>query len=361
MSQDRFVKVRPLPGIKRLAIFALGLLLSACASSSYMGIPLEAGAATPELQELALRARAGDKGAKIDLASKFERGEGVAVDFSKALKLYDAAAKSTGGSQMIFIPSKGGVSATIVNTGPVTPGNPIARDKAEQIAALMSSGSRSGFWPKSFDDAKHSSGAKLRAIIGLCEQSAQDGPLCQSPQYQTLREAVRFESGFRSCEASDHRRSTGGKEPSLHQDVFEAANADDIGTCIREYPGIRTEGLDDNVAQSIWVVTYIAQSFKDNPDITFLSAEAISIFRDGLFENRSIMENSGRSILSYALSAMSQKRGVTYIYADAYSEHWVGWWLRSCAPDALESTARQSNFEISVCRAIRTGRGVAAI
>lgn len=81
------------------------LLLTACATSSqYMGIGFAPGAASAELQALAMRAQAGDKQAQLDLGIAYEEGRGVTVDLSKARKLYTLASADSGGTTWVYVP-----------------------------------------------------------------------------------------------------------------------------------------------------------------------------------------------------------------------------------------------------------------
>lgn len=87
---------------------AMAVLLSACVGNSYMGIPLVSGQANPELQQLAARARAGDKQAQFELGIRFEQGNGVPQDKARAIKLYEQAASDSGGTMWVYSPSPGG-------------------------------------------------------------------------------------------------------------------------------------------------------------------------------------------------------------------------------------------------------------
>lgn len=79
--------------------------LAACAApSQYMGIRLAGGRADPELQQLANRARAGDKQAQLELGIAFEEGRCVRRDRKRAERLYAAAAADVGGRIWIFSP-----------------------------------------------------------------------------------------------------------------------------------------------------------------------------------------------------------------------------------------------------------------
>jgi Sel1 repeat len=99
-----------------VAAVTLGLSfgLTSCASSSYAGISLASGAADPELQALARRARSGDKTAQLDLGVRYEEGRGVRPDPARALRLYRRAANDAPLSSIYSIPSNSGGAA---NTG----------------------------------------------------------------------------------------------------------------------------------------------------------------------------------------------------------------------------------------------------
>lgn len=94
----------PLRPASKCVFLALPLLAAACAPSSYMGISLREGAAPAELQQLAMRARAGDKQAQLDLGIRFEEGKGVPADRRWAAFLYFSAATGSDGSQWVYAP-----------------------------------------------------------------------------------------------------------------------------------------------------------------------------------------------------------------------------------------------------------------
>jgi hypothetical protein len=87
-----------------LPLLAAALLLSACAGNKYMGILLSPGAAHPELQRLANLAGTGDKRAQLELAGRFEVGQGVTRDLVIAKKLCNLAAKNSGGTVWAYSP-----------------------------------------------------------------------------------------------------------------------------------------------------------------------------------------------------------------------------------------------------------------
>lgn len=72
-----------------------------------MGIPLVAGRANPELQQLANRAQAGNKHAQLELGIRFEEGRGVPVDIKRAMGLYRMAASDIGGAVWVYFPPVG--------------------------------------------------------------------------------------------------------------------------------------------------------------------------------------------------------------------------------------------------------------
>ncbi len=90
-----------------LLLLCVPLLASGCAATGYAGIPLAAGAADPELQSLAQRARAGDKQAQLELGIRYEEGRGVPVDLARARRLYRLAARDSGGTIWVYSPPVG--------------------------------------------------------------------------------------------------------------------------------------------------------------------------------------------------------------------------------------------------------------
>lgn len=87
------------------AIVAALALASCTANSTYMGIPLRSGGADPDLGALARSAQSGNKRAKLNLGIRFEEARGVARNFQYAMKLYRAAATSSGGERFVYIPA----------------------------------------------------------------------------------------------------------------------------------------------------------------------------------------------------------------------------------------------------------------
>ena len=93
--------------LARCAICVFFLATTGCAGSSYMGISLAPVQTISELQELAQRARNGDKQAQLDLGKRFEEGKGVRVDKRRATRLYRLAASNSGGTIWVYSPSPG--------------------------------------------------------------------------------------------------------------------------------------------------------------------------------------------------------------------------------------------------------------
>jgi hypothetical protein len=81
--------------------------LAGCTAERYMGVPLAAGAAEPELQALARRAHAGDKNAQLELGIRYEEGRGVPPDPEWAERLYRLAASQSGGATYVYSPPVG--------------------------------------------------------------------------------------------------------------------------------------------------------------------------------------------------------------------------------------------------------------
>jgi hypothetical protein len=94
------------------------LTISACATNSYAGISFAPGAADPELQALARRARAGDEQAQLELGIRYEHGRGVAINLSRALDLYFDAATKPAERIPIYIPTPGGTVSGFVHRFP---------------------------------------------------------------------------------------------------------------------------------------------------------------------------------------------------------------------------------------------------
>lgn len=114
------------------------LLLPACTSHSYMGIPLAAGQVDPELQQLANRAQAGDKQAQLELGIRFEEGRGLPVDIGRAQRLYQQAASDSGGTVWVYVPPtvKGQRARVMpVASGPEVSGLAQAKARLEALEA----------------------------------------------------------------------------------------------------------------------------------------------------------------------------------------------------------------------------------
>lgn len=110
----------------RLALsLAIGAIaLGGCATSSYAGVPLSPGAADADLQQLAYRARAGDKHAQLELGKRYEEGRGLHRHLGRAIRLYRLASTPSGGQVWIYSPPVLGSPGTVVPfyLGPREPG-----------------------------------------------------------------------------------------------------------------------------------------------------------------------------------------------------------------------------------------------
>lgn len=96
-----------------LVSLCVASLLAGCAANSYAGIPFAAGAADPEFQGLATRARGGDKQARFDLAERSDYGRSLTRDPARARQLYTSAARDTKKRMSLYIATPGGRSASI--------------------------------------------------------------------------------------------------------------------------------------------------------------------------------------------------------------------------------------------------------
>jgi TPR repeat protein len=124
--------------VRALAVFlASSLSLAACASpAAYAAIPLTPGAADPELQSLAHRARRGDKPAQLELGLRYEEGLGLPVDLGRAARLYARAAADSGGVRWIYSPPVGSQKqgqAIAVNGGPPIAGLEAAKQRLRAL------------------------------------------------------------------------------------------------------------------------------------------------------------------------------------------------------------------------------------
>ncbi|HEY0029048.1 MAG TPA: hypothetical protein VGC35_14380 [Allosphingosinicella sp.] len=117
------------------------ILLGGCAaSSSYAGISFKPGAAEPALEQLARRARAGDKQAQLELGVRYEEGTGVARDLKRARDLYfDAATRRSKRQTAVYLPRKGGGGSVKLFPGDLEfSGNEEALLRWQRLAAHLS-------------------------------------------------------------------------------------------------------------------------------------------------------------------------------------------------------------------------------
>jgi hypothetical protein len=159
------------------AALALAIVLTGCASPSYAGIPLTAGAADAELQSLAGRARAGDKDAQLELGIRYEEGRGVERDSESARRLYLSSLEGPR-LQTTYVP---------VN-GAVVPQN-TAIGRVQTI------------WPPNFGQIRDFHPSRIAAVLRLCGLEPRPGrePDCRSEDAALLRQLAQFETNFRAC------------------------------------------------------------------------------------------------------------------------------------------------------------------
>ena len=119
-----------------IALIALALAAACAPATQYMGIPLAAGAAPEDLQQLALRGRAGDKHAQLELGKRYEAGDGVPADLDRAFHLYVLAAMDSGGTTYVYLAPVGkqkyGTTMPI-NLGPRVAGLPEAKARLKEL------------------------------------------------------------------------------------------------------------------------------------------------------------------------------------------------------------------------------------
>ena len=131
------VSVRTIfPGGQLVGVLALAATLSSCAPRYYAGIPLTRGAISPEIQQLAQRARLGDKQAQFELGMRYEQGVDVPQDRRRAIELYKSAAQASTGMTWVYLPGvgRGTLGRVIpVRSGQRGEGLKIAKDRLDAI------------------------------------------------------------------------------------------------------------------------------------------------------------------------------------------------------------------------------------
>jgi len=90
------------------------------------------------LADLAWRAQAGDKHAQLELGIRFEEGNGVGQDLSKAKKLFRLAASDSGGPIWVYLPGVNGAAGNVMmlDDGPSEPGIKEAQLRFESLRAI---------------------------------------------------------------------------------------------------------------------------------------------------------------------------------------------------------------------------------
>lgn len=137
MMQAGALKRRVQAALAPLACLSSFLILLACTVESYAGIPFAAGRADADLQQLARRAWVGEKQAQLELGIRFEEGTGVVRDLRQARRLYEDAARGSGGSRQAYMPGSDGArpSTVTVSTGPQIIGLAAAARRLERLKA----------------------------------------------------------------------------------------------------------------------------------------------------------------------------------------------------------------------------------
>jgi hypothetical protein len=143
VGKIRYLGRRLRAAIAAFMLSSMPLLTGGCATDSYAGVPLTAGAADAELQALAMRAQAGDKQAQLELGIRYEEGRGVPADPRRAARLYRLAASDSGGTVHVYTPpvspqSQGRVLP--VQTGARQPGLEAARERLANLERRRASG-----------------------------------------------------------------------------------------------------------------------------------------------------------------------------------------------------------------------------
>jgi len=101
-----------------------------------MGISSRPGQVPPAVQELADRARGGDKQAQLELGIRFEEGRELVRDLNKAKALYRQAASDSGGVVWIYSPpiqQRGSGRVIPINKGARQIGLEEARRRLEML------------------------------------------------------------------------------------------------------------------------------------------------------------------------------------------------------------------------------------
>lgn len=119
VGKIRYLGRRLRAAIAACMLSSMPLLTGGCATDSYAGVPLTAGAADAELQALAMRAQGGDKQAQLELGIRYEEGRGVPRDLERARSLYfEAATRPSRQRVAAYIPTPGGIVSSHVRTFP---------------------------------------------------------------------------------------------------------------------------------------------------------------------------------------------------------------------------------------------------
>lgn len=95
----------------------LPLAMSGCATSSYMGIGFAPGAADPVLQQLAQRARSGEKQAQYSLGEAFEFGSLTSLNLRQACVAYQLAGAFSPKAKLLYARTPGAAVPGLLISG----------------------------------------------------------------------------------------------------------------------------------------------------------------------------------------------------------------------------------------------------
>jgi len=117
-------------------ILPLALMTTGCVTTVQPCSSLVDVGASASVKALQCVAAAGDPRASLELGERYERGDGVAMDLSKAERLYLLAAKGNSGMSSLYVPSStDGRYGTVITTrtGPERTGLPEAWSALAQL------------------------------------------------------------------------------------------------------------------------------------------------------------------------------------------------------------------------------------
>lgn len=224
-------------------IFALAASasLGACGTSSYMGIPVGAEALNSNLRELALRARAGDKQAQLELGIAFEEGRGVERNLNNARKLYGQASAEIGGSTWLYVPPSGREGVGRVALMDRRLRNAGLREARARLDALADGGDgRSMSRARSTDASPHTRNMALTSISGevprdldILLKAWRSGDVTEVHNWQSIE--VPLAVGFQSLPPLDAVTEILDPDRSILRKTVKVLSVDSVGSTENEY------------------------------------------------------------------------------------------------------------------------------